>query len=93
MRDLSKLEMDLRNLLLGERIPLDICDGETGLILIPANQKIKAHQIKKMVRVVQSGNELDIDPSPIRSRLQTLILHHTGKNVLGGRKISLAGCF
>jgi hypothetical protein len=64
------IENAIRNLLLGERIPLDIVNAKTGEILIPANRRITLTLIRRMVRVNQ---DLEIDPSPIRRKVLEVI--------------------
>jgi hypothetical protein len=64
------IENAIRNILLGERIPLDIVNARTGEILIPANRRITLTLIRKMVKVNQ---DLEIDPSPIRRKVLEVI--------------------
>ena len=64
------LETDLADLLLGERIPLDIYDSETGEIIIPANKIITKTLISKMVK---RKHWIEIDPSPIRNKILSII--------------------
>ena len=66
----------LSNVLLGEKIPLDVVNVETGEIIIPANRKIT----KFLLRKLASGWEhIEIDPSPIQERIQGIINEHMGK--------------
>lgn len=64
---------DLANIILGEKIPLDIWNDKTGELIIPTNRKITATSIKKLVRVTaaREDNEIgwELDPSPVRSKL------------------------
>ena len=41
----------LSNILLGEKIPLDVVNGETGEIIIPANRKITKTLLRKLAAV------------------------------------------
>ncbi|MCG2660956.1 MAG: DNA-directed RNA polymerase subunit beta [Kiritimatiellae bacterium] len=66
----------LSNVLLGEKIPLDVVNVETGEVIIPANRKIT----KFLLRKLASGWEhIEIDPSPIQERIQGIINEHMGK--------------
>src|SRR5919199_2787719 len=51
----------LSNILLGEKIPLDVVNAETGEIIIPANRKITKTLLRKLAGVY---DHIDIDPSP-----------------------------
>ena len=53
----------LSNILLGEKIPLDVVNGENGDILIPANRKITKTLLRKLAAHYQ---HVEIDPSPIK---------------------------
>jgi hypothetical protein len=60
----------LEDILLGERLPLDICRADTGEVLIPANKKIT----KTLLRSVATHrDQVEIDPSPIRNRVLEVI--------------------
>lgn len=56
----------LANVLLGEKLPLDILNGKTNELLIPANKKITAAMLEKLI---QFRHEIELDPSPIRNKL------------------------
>ncbi len=58
------------NLLLGERLPLDIVDSETGDFIVPANRKITRTMLRKMVH---RSYFLEIDPSPVRNRILQVV--------------------
>ena len=60
----------LANVLLGEKIPLDVVNGETGEIIIPANRKITKMLLRKLAGVY---NVVEIDPSPIRNKIREII--------------------
>lgn len=78
--NVEKLTEKFADYLLGERIPLEILDAETGEILVPANQKIKKFHLRKVAkaawREIESANGrpgIEIDPSPIRGKLQQIV--------------------
>jgi len=52
----------LSNILLGEKIPLDVVNAEMGVIIIPANSKITKILLRKVAMV---RDYIQIDPSPI----------------------------
>lgn len=66
----QQLEEELSKILLGEKIPLDIVDSETGEILIPANRRWTKTAIRK---VASRANHFDIDPSPIGNRIKEIV--------------------
>lgn len=61
---------DLSEVLLNERIPLDVVNAKTGAIIIPANCKITKTLRREMARVYE---HVDIDPSPIRTIVREII--------------------
>jgi DNA-directed RNA polymerase subunit beta len=67
---LEGLTEALSNILLGEKIPLDVVNAETGEIIIPANRKITKTLLRKMASVYA---HIEIDPSPIRIKIQEII--------------------
>jgi DNA-directed RNA polymerase subunit beta len=66
----ESLTESLSNILLGEKIPLDVVNGETGEIIIPANRKITKTLLRKLASVYKS---IDIDPSPVRIKIMEII--------------------
>ena len=66
----------LSNVLLGEKIPLDVVNAETGEIIIPANRKITKTLLRKLAGVY---DHIDIDPSPIRNKIQEIIQSYEPK--------------
>ncbi|WP_020494304.1 DNA-directed RNA polymerase subunit beta [Verrucomicrobium sp. 3C] len=66
----EELTQALSNILLNEKIPLDVVDAETGEILIPANRKITKTLLRKMASCC---NHIEIDPSPIRTKIFEII--------------------
>lgn len=70
------LTEQLSNILLDEKLPLDIVRADTGEYLIPANRKITKSLIKK---VSANYNMVEIDPSPIRHKVREVIDSATHK--------------
>jgi DNA-directed RNA polymerase subunit beta len=66
----EELTESLSNVLLGEKIPLDVVNAQTGEIIIPANRKITKTLLRKLAGVY---DHVDIDPSPIRNRIREII--------------------
>jgi len=72
----EQLTEALSNILLGEKIPLDVVNAETGEIIIPANRKITKTLLRKLAGVY---DHVDIDPSPIRNKIREIISHYEHK--------------
>ena len=68
----------LSNILLGEKIPLDVMNAETGDIIIPANRKITKTLLRKLAA---NYEHVEIDPSPIRIKIMGIIDEYRGKFV------------
>ncbi|MFZ9874673.1 MAG: DNA-directed RNA polymerase subunit beta, partial [Candidatus Methylacidiphilales bacterium] len=66
----EELTQALSNILLNEKIPLDVVNAETGEIIIPANRKITKTLLRKIADVY---NHIEIDPSPIRIKIREII--------------------
>ncbi|MCW1884707.1 DNA-directed RNA polymerase subunit beta [Luteolibacter flavescens] len=60
----------LSDILLGEKIPLDVVNAQTGEIIIPANRKITKTLLRKLASV---HDHIEIDPSPIRNKILEII--------------------
>ncbi|MCX6997127.1 MAG: DNA-directed RNA polymerase subunit beta [Kiritimatiellaeota bacterium] len=60
----------LSNILLGEKIPLDVVNMETGEVIIPANRKITKTLLRKLAA---ANDHIVIDPSPIQIKIQGII--------------------
>ena len=60
----------LSNILLGEKIPLDVVNMETGETIIPANRKITKTLLRKLAAAY---DHIEIDPSPIQIKIQSII--------------------
>ena len=67
---LDELTEALSNILLGEKIPLDVVNSESGEILLPANKKITKTLLRKLATVY---DRIEIDPSPIRNKIFEII--------------------
>ncbi|MDX2081563.1 MAG: DNA-directed RNA polymerase subunit beta [Terrimicrobiaceae bacterium] len=66
----EQLTAALSNILLNEKIPLDVVNAQTGEIIIPANRKITKQLLRKLAAVY---NHVEIDPSPIRNKIREII--------------------
>jgi len=85
----EQLTDSLSNILLGEKIPLDVVNAETGEIIIPANRKITKtvnaetgeiiipanRKITKTLlrKLANVHDHIEIDPSPIRNKIREII--------------------
>ena len=67
---LEQLTEALSNILLGEKIPLDVVNSESGEIIIPANRKITKTLLRKLAAV---HDRMEIDPSPIRNKIKEIM--------------------
>ena len=66
----------LSNILLGEKIPLDVINGENSEIIIPANRKITKTLLRKLAAV---SKHVQIDPSPVRIKIMEIIGSYQSK--------------
>lgn len=66
----EQLTEALSNILLGEKIPLDVINSETGEVIIPANRKITKTLLRRLAAVYKS---IEIDPSPVRIKIMEII--------------------
>ncbi|VGO20557.1 DNA-directed RNA polymerase subunit beta [Pontiella sulfatireligans] len=66
----------LSNILLGEKIPLDVMNAENGDVIIPANRKITKTLLRKLAA---SYEHVEIDPSPIRIKIMGIIDEYRNK--------------
>ncbi len=60
----------LSNILLGEKIPLDVINTESNEIIIPANRKITKTLLRRLAAVYKT---VEIDPSPVRIKIMEII--------------------
>src|SRR5213595_1978134 len=72
----EQLTDSLSNILLGEKIPLDVVNAQTGEIIIPANRKITKTLLRKLANVY---DHIEIDPSPIRNKIREIIASYEHK--------------
>jgi len=68
----------LSNILLGEKIPLDVMNMESGDVIIPANRKITKTLLRKLAA---NYEHVEIDPSPIRIKIMGIIDDYRNKFV------------
>ena len=68
----------LSNILLGEKIPLDVMNAESGDVIIPANRKITKTLLRKLAA---NYEHVEIDPSPIRIKIMGIIDEYRSKFV------------
>lgn len=66
----------LSNILLGEKIPLDVKNGESGEIIIPANRKITKTLLRRLAAV---SKDIEIDPSPVKIKIMEIVSNYQGK--------------
>jgi DNA-directed RNA polymerase subunit beta len=66
----EQLTTALSNILLGEKIPLDVLDVETGEIIIPANRKITKMLLAKLAR---AHSHIQIESSPVQQKIEEII--------------------
>jgi len=66
----------LSDILLGEKIPLDVVNAQSGEIIIPANRKITKTLLRKLASV---HHHIEIDPSPIRNKILEIITSFEGR--------------
>jgi DNA-directed RNA polymerase subunit beta len=66
----EQLTTALCNVLLGEKIPLDVFDVETGEIIIPSNRKITKTLLARLAR---SHDHIQIESSPVQQKIEEII--------------------
>ena len=66
----------LSNILLGEKIPLDVINGESGEVIIPANRKITKTLLRRLAAV---SKHISIDPSPVRIKIMEIVENYQKK--------------
>ncbi len=67
---IESLTDSLSNILLGEKIPLDVVNVETSEIIIPANRKITKTLLR---RLAMEREHIEIENSPIQVKIQEII--------------------
>ena len=66
----DELTTSLSNILLGEKIPLDVLDVETQEIIIPANRKITKTLLAKLAK---AHDHIQIENSPVQQKIEEII--------------------
>jgi DNA-directed RNA polymerase subunit beta len=66
----EQLTEALSNILLGEKIPLDVVNKENGEVIIAANRKITKTLLRRLASVYKS---IEIDPSPVRIKIMEIV--------------------
>ena len=66
----EQLTERLSDILLNEKIPLDVVNGQTGEIIIEANKKITKTLLRKLA---ENYDSIEIDPSPVRNKIMDII--------------------
>ena len=66
----DELTESLSNILLGEKIPLDVKNSDTGETIIPANRKITKTLLRRLAAV---SKNIEIDPSPVRIKIMEIV--------------------
>ena len=64
------LTESLSNILLGEKIPLDVKNGDTDEVMIPANRKITKTLLRRLAAV---SKHIEIDPSPVKIKIMEIV--------------------
>ncbi|MDR2429454.1 MAG: DNA-directed RNA polymerase subunit beta [Puniceicoccales bacterium] len=64
------LTESLSNILLGEKIPLDVKNGESGEVIIPANRKITKTLLRRLAAV---SRHIQIDSSPVKIKIMEIV--------------------
>lgn len=64
------LTESLSNILLGEKIPLDVLNAETNEVIIPANRKITKTLLRRLAAV---SKNIQIDPSPVKIKIMEIV--------------------
>ena len=72
----SQLTESLSNILLGEKIPLNVKNSDTGDVIIPANRKITKTLLRRLSAV---HRYVDIPPSPVRIKVFEIIEGYENK--------------
>ena len=72
----EQLTTALSNILLGEKIPLDVIDVETGETIIPANRKITKTLLARLAR---AHNHIQIEQSPVQQKIEEIISEYRPK--------------
>ena len=66
----DQLTEKLSDVLLGEKVPLDVINGRTEEVIIPANKKITKMLLR---RLSENYSNVEIEPSPVRNKILDII--------------------
>ena len=66
----SELTTALSNILLGEKIPLDVVDAESGDVIIAKNRKITKTLLSKLAK---AHDHIQIEPSPVQQKIMAIV--------------------
>ena len=66
----QQLTTKLSDILLGEKIPLDVLDAETGDVIIPQNRKITKTLLSKLAK---AHGHIQIESSPVQQKIDAII--------------------
>jgi DNA-directed RNA polymerase subunit beta len=66
----DELTESLSNILLGEKIPLDVINGENDEIIIPANRKITKTLLRRLASV---HRHIKIESSPVKIKIMEIV--------------------
>ena len=66
----EQLTEKLSDVLLGEKVPLDVINAESGDIIVPANRKITKTLLRK---IADAYEHIEINRSPIRNKILEII--------------------
>ena len=66
----DELTESLSNILLGEKIPLDVKNAESHEVIIPANRKITKTLLRRLASV---SKQIEIDPSPVKIKIMEIV--------------------
>ena len=69
-QSIDQLTEKLSDILLGEKLPLDVVNAQTGEIIVTANRKITKSLLRKLAKI---HDHITIDPSPIRNKIFEII--------------------
>lgn len=72
----DQLTTALSNILLGEKIPLDVIDVETGETIVPANRKITKTLLARLAR---AHDHIQIEQSPVQQKIEEIIAEYRPK--------------
>jgi DNA-directed RNA polymerase subunit beta len=66
----EEMTESLSNILLGEKIPLDVKNSETGEAIIPANRKITKTLLRRLATVSRT---IEMNDSPVKQKIRQIV--------------------